>query len=106
ALELFVGRLWSGDGFLANATNFVPFYATSCEGLARDVQTLLLRLGIVSGVHAKEFKYRGGVRPGYTVHILGDGSLAAFVERILPHVVGREAQAERLREYLSATPPG
>jgi DNA polymerase-3 subunit alpha len=39
-LELFLGRLWSGDGFIANATNFVPFYATSSQVLAYGVQAL------------------------------------------------------------------
>src|SRR5207244_5588884 len=58
-LEIFLGRLWAGDGFIANATNFVPFYATSSPDLARDVQALLLRFGIQSGVHVKAFRYRG-----------------------------------------------
>src|SRR5262249_12226464 len=70
-VETFLGRLWSGDGFFANEDQFVPFYATSSVRLARDVQTLLLRLGIISGVHEKTFKYREGTRQGYTVHLLG-----------------------------------
>jgi DNA polymerase III subunit alpha len=102
-LELFLGRLWTGDGFLASATLAVPYYATSSTELACDVQTLLLRLGIVSGVRFKEFKYRGGVRPGYTVHLLGDGSVAEFARRIVPHVVGREQQIELLLNYLHTT---
>jgi DNA polymerase-3 subunit alpha len=95
-LELFVGRLWAGDGFIANADQFVPFYATSSEGLARDVQTLLARLGIVGGFHAKQFKYRGETRPGYTVHLLGDSSIETFLERVTPHCVGREEHVSLL----------
>src|SRR5207253_1241578 len=46
-VELFLGRLWAGDGFIAGAgNNHVPFYATSSKQLAKDVQALLLRLGI------------------------------------------------------------
>src|SRR6476660_6503240 len=96
-LELFLGRLWSGDGFIANASNIVPFYATSSEYLASGVQRLLLRLGIVSGVHRKLFKYRGQERPGWTVHLVGDGAIETFVRPVVPHVVGREVAVTRLR---------
>jgi DNA polymerase-3 subunit alpha len=105
-LELFLGRLWAGDGFIANETQAVPFCATSSAQLARDVQTLLLRLGIVSRIHYKRFKYRGGVRPGYTVHLLGEDSIQTFVRRILPHCLGREAQASQLIEHLKSTARG
>ena len=101
-LELFLGRLWAGDGFLANATQAVPYYATSSEQLARDVQTLLLRLGIVSGVHSKTFNYRGAERAGYTVHLLGDDSIATFVARVGPHCLGRDPQLALLRASPSA----
>ena len=96
-IELFLGRLWSGDGFVANATNFVPFYATSSRELARDVQTLLSRLGIISGIHEKGFKYRGEVRPGWTVHLVGSTSIAQFVRLIAPHIVGRDAALVSLK---------
>src|SRR5205823_12642277 len=96
-LELFLGRIWAGDGFIiGTGTNYIPFYATSSLGLARDVQTLLLRLGIFSGVHAKAFKYRGEERPGFTVHLLGEQSIETFVTRVGPHCFSREEQVERL----------
>ena len=104
-VALFLGRLWAGDGFLANATQAVPFYATSSVQLARDVQTLLLRLGIVSGVHAKRFKYRGGERPGYTVHLLGDGSICTFIDRVTPHCLGREVAVAKLVAYVASVDP-
>ena len=102
-LELFVGRLWAGDGFISGSSNQIPFYATSSEGLARDVQTLLLRLGIVSGIHSKRFKYRGGFRPGFAVHVIGDGSRETFVRRVAPHALGRARQVEILVRSLAAT---
>ncbi len=105
-LELFLGRLWAGDGFIANEALAVPFYATSSAQLARDVQTLLLRLGIVSRIHHKQFKYRGGLRPGYTVHLLGERSIETFAARVLPHCLGRDVAAERLTQHLRTTARG
>jgi DNA polymerase III subunit alpha len=105
-LELFLGRLWAGDGFLADKQLAVPFYATSSPGLAWDVQTLLLRLGILSGVHEKVFPYKGELRPGYTVHLLGDGTVELFLARIAPHCLGRERQVELVRRHLSSTERG
>ena len=99
-VALFLGRLWAGDGFIANATQFTPFYATSSRGLAEDVQALLLRFGIQSGVHTKAFKYRGQIRPGYTVHLVGDDAAARFWLYIAPHCLGREAAVSLLRESL------
>jgi len=102
-VAFFVGRLWAGDGFIAGAGgNHVPSYATSSQGLARDVQQLLLRLGITSGVHEKRFKYRGEERPGFTVHVLGDGMVRRFFERIAPHCVGRDDQVALLEGHLAS----
>jgi DNA polymerase-3 subunit alpha len=96
-LELFLGRLWAGDGFICGAgNNYTPFYATSSAGLARDVQTLLCRLGIFSGVHEKHFKYRGEERRAFTVHLLGEGSFESFIRRVGPHCLSREEQVARL----------
>jgi DNA polymerase-3 subunit alpha len=105
-LELFLGRLWTGDGFISGTgTNYVPFYATSSRQLAIDVQLLLSRLGILSGVHEKTFAYRGGSRTGFTVHLIGDGSIRAFLDRIAPHCIGRSAQIAALRLRLGTVAP-
>jgi DNA polymerase-3 subunit alpha len=105
-LALLLGRLWSGDGFLANATQAVPWYATSSAALARDVQDLLLRQGIVSRVTRKTFAYRDQDRPGYTVHILGEGARERFLERIGPHIVSRDLQMAQLRAQVEASNSG
>ncbi len=102
-IELFLGRLWAGDGFIANDALRVPFYATSSRRLAEDVQHLLLRLGIVGRIHEKQFKYRGGTRPGFTVHVLGDGAAETFLARIAPHCLGRESAVELLRAHVAGT---
>ena len=88
----------------------VPYYATSSEQLARDVQTLLVRLGIVSRIHTKNFRYRyrGETQDpvGFTVHLIGEDSVQSFSDRILPHVVGRDEDVRRLRERLATMPAG
>ncbi len=105
-IELFLGRLWAGDGFIANKDQFTPYYATSSPILARDVQTLLLRLGIPSGVHEKQFRYRGGLRTGYTVHLVGEGSAETFLTRVVPHALGREKQEELLCRHIEGSRRG
>ena len=95
-IELFLGRMWAGDGYIGAAGQDRPFYATSSRQLAVDVQDLLLRLGILSGLHTKAFKYRGQLKPGYTVQLLGDEAVRRFVDRVGPHCVGREDEVDAL----------
>ncbi|HVR85813.1 MAG TPA: DNA polymerase III subunit alpha, partial [Planctomycetota bacterium] len=102
-LALFLGRLWSGDGWVSNDEQPVPCYATSSQSLAVDVQHLLLRLGIVSGIHEHPPSSRGGSRAGFTVHVAGEVGARRFLRRITPHCVGREVEAEHLRRYLETT---
>ena len=102
-LELFLGRLWSGDGSLGDRNLKVPYYATSSAALAWGVQSLLIRLGIQSGIHEKAFRYRGGIRKGFTVHILGEGTLEKFLTRLGPHLLGRATQKEILLSHLETT---
>ena len=55
---LFIGVLWSGDGFIYCKNNTVPYYATSSKRMAMDVQNLLLKLDIVSSIIEKMYKYK------------------------------------------------
>jgi len=105
-IELLLGRMWSGDGFIIGLSNTVPYYATSSERLARDVQDLLLRLGVVACVQKKQFKYRGGLRPGYAVYLIGEDSVRRFVERVVPHCVGRDAPIQALKARLGVVQGG
>ncbi|HFD38365.1 MAG TPA: DNA polymerase III subunit alpha, partial [Anaerolineae bacterium] len=48
-IALLVSRLWAGDGYLGRQESYVhAYYATASETLARQLQHLLLRLGIVA----------------------------------------------------------
>ena len=84
ALCFSVDCVQRGDGFIANKTLKVPFYATSISGpLPYGVQTLLLRFGIVSRIHHKRFLYRGGISPtAFAVHVLGEDSAETFLVRL------------------------
>lgn len=105
---IFLGRLWSGDGFVGSPGQ-MPYYATSSHQLARDVSNLLLRLGILNGIHEKtmRYRYRGESRTavGYTVHLFDD-SLQAFCSKIAPHMIGRETQLSEYIEHRSRQPRG
>ena len=105
-LRLFLGRLWAGDGFIANQALAMPYHATSSEELARGVQRLLLRLSMVSGIQTKRFRYRGGIRIGYTVRLIGTDSVERFEREIVPHVLGRDRAIAFLREHLASTRRG
>ncbi|MBI3319613.1 MAG: hypothetical protein HYZ89_03395, partial [Candidatus Omnitrophica bacterium] len=99
-LALFLGRLWSGDGHIWSKTGpHVPFYATSSNRLASQVQHLLLRLGMLSVVKRKQFRYRNTIRPGYTVYLTGRQHVLRFVDLVGPHVIGPAQSLHALRAY-------
>ena len=99
-LAVVIGRFWSGDGFVfGKGSNSTPYLATSSQRMARQLQHLLLRLGMVSRVTEKVFAYKEG-RVGYTVHLLGRRSLEVFAAVIVPHLIGRDAQIQLLNRFL------
>ena len=59
-----------------------------------------------SGIHIKQFKYRGTLREGYTVRLIGENSVERFVELLAPHCLSRETAVETLRAYLAGTARG
>jgi DNA polymerase-3 subunit alpha len=88
AIALLISKLFQGDGCVHLAERSI-YYATSSQGLARDVQRLLLKIAVASTVHRKSFAYRGGVRPGFTVNVLGGRpAYARFQALVGPHLVG------------------
>ncbi len=102
-VALFLGRLWSGDGHVwSNTGPAVPFYATSSQRMAHQVSHLLLRLGMVSVVREKQFKYRGTVRPGFTVSMCGKEPVLQFIQMVGPHMIGHERSLQKLRRHYEA----
>lgn len=102
-IAIFLGRLWSGDGHIFSQHGSVPFYATASKTLARQAQLLLLRLGIVSRIVEKKFRYREGIKIGWAVYTTGDDSLRLFLNTIGPHIVGREKPLKALAKKVETT---
>jgi replicative DNA helicase len=80
AIATFLRHLWSTDGcvYLARGQRAAPivYYATSSPGLATDVQSLLLRLGI-NAILSRVGNTRG--RPQYHVKLTGAPDVARFL---------------------------
>jgi DNA polymerase-3 subunit alpha len=106
-LALLLGRMWAGDGFVGSP-NQMPYYATSSVGMASDLQLLLLRLGIVSRVHRKLFRYRYEDQQkeavGYTVHLVGKESVLNFLAKVAPQALGREGQVKLFSAHVAKLP--
>ncbi len=107
-LALFLGRLWSGDGFIFSKNNTVPFYSTSSQRLCQQTQGLLLRFGIVSHAVKKRFKYRykdvEQIKLGYALYLYGYESIISFLQNICPYIIGKDGQINKLKSYLKRIP--
>jgi replicative DNA helicase len=102
-VALLLQHLWATDGSIAprrqGRGGHSVYYATTSEGLARDVAALLLRLGIVARVGTANKK---GYRQSFHVRISGADS-----QRLFLSVVGafgpRVPGAARLTKLLAET---
>ncbi len=84
-LGLLFARMWEGDGHI-HLEGRLLYYATSSERLARQLQHLLLRLGIVSRVRAVRFPHQDG-RIGYQVRVTGNDNLTRFRDQVACHFI-------------------
>lgn len=99
-LKIFLAKLWQGDGTVS-IKNQQLFYATSSHQLAEDVAHLLLRFGIWSSIHEKNFKYRGGIKKGWTVIITHRENIFRFAAHIAPHMIGEKQKKVFLLNSIS-----
>ncbi len=85
-VALFLHHIWATDGCVWADPNLAKqprvYYATTSHRLARDVQTLLLRIGISSTVRSVP---QGHHRTGYHVIVQGSENQVRFAERIGCH---------------------
>jgi len=91
-LSLLVARMWEGDGHI-NVEGRSLFYATASERLARQLQHLLLRLGIVTRLREVMFPYKEG-RLGYQLFVTGYEDIHRFAEAVGRHMLSAERQAK------------
>ncbi len=92
SIAIFLGKLWQGDGAVS-VVNSQLMYATSSLRLAHDVQHLLLRFGIISTIHSKRFKYRGGIKLGWSVVVSHRENISLFANAIGAHLIGPKQEA-------------
>lgn len=84
-VALFVNRFWSSDGHIAVKRRVLELILAS-EGLVRDIQFLLLRLGISSRLSFKlaKFTHKGERKTAsaWRLTVSGAGPVAAFFDRV------------------------
>jgi len=102
-IAVFLRHLWATDGCVHlshGASHYANvYYASSSEGLARDVQSLLLRLGINGTLSRRSQGTKG--RDQYHVHVSGRQELLAFLTIV--GVLGRNKTLHKraILDYLS-----
>jgi len=101
-IERFLGVLYACDGHIYASDRIRQIgYSTISERLARDVQHLLLRLGIVSCIRTlKRAVYEGTDKIAREVRVTGQAGIRTFCNRI--DVCGKVPQAARALAGLNA----
>ncbi len=101
----FLGVMYACDGHVYCSERLAQIgYTTISERLARDVQHLLLRLGIVATIRTlKRPVYEGTGKVAREVRITSQESLRRFCKLIA--VPGKEDRQEQVLERLEAAPP-
>jgi replicative DNA helicase len=101
AIALFLRHLWATDGCIRLKSGFYPpavYYASSSERLARDVQSLLLHVGINAWLRRRSQNGKG--RDQYHVSLSGKFELERFADVV--RAVG-EYKKQGLREVMAYT---
>jgi replicative DNA helicase len=103
-IATFLRHLWSTDGCVkapsGKTRHPAIYYASSSEGLARDVQALLLRLGINSVLCQRDQGHKG--RPQHHVLIMGREDVLAFADRIGVAGKRRTDELSRSRAWVAS----
>jgi replicative DNA helicase len=101
-IALFLNRLFATDGWVAISGGQNPAigYSSVSERLARQVQHLLLRFGIIGRLRKRSIKYQNERRPTWQIDITHATSLRTFAAEI--GIFGKE---EKLRRALTLLAP-
>ncbi|MCA9997996.1 MAG: replicative DNA helicase [Anaerolineales bacterium] len=93
-LALFLNRLFACDGsvYVQGEGQTAVSYATVSPQLARGVQHLLLRFGILAKLRHRHVTYQGNPRPVYELRLTDGESILTFVQEI--GALGREGAIE------------
>ena len=88
---LLLSKIFQGDGCI-NLKRKYPqiFYSTSSLLLAKQLQHLFLKLGIITTIHKKSFKYREGYKKGYTLTLNRHNNIKNFYNNCGAYLVGEK----------------
>ena len=97
---LFLNRLFATDGWasVVNGSQAQLGYATVSQRLARQVQHLLLRFGVIASLRKRFVKYKESRRVSWQLDITDARSIETFVSEI--GIFGKEEALSRVSESL------
>jgi len=100
-LALFLNRLFATDGWasLLSSSQVQLGYATVSEKLARQVQHLLLRFGIIAALKKRFVKYQNTRRLAYQIDITDALSIKTFIAEIC--IFGKEEALDKINNFLA-----
>lgn len=104
-LALFLNRLFACDGtiFIQNGTQAIISYTTASIALAKDINHLLLRFGIIAKLRRRKINYRDTKRDMYQLRITNKQSIFTFVDEI--GALGKEQNIEQVRDLCKRQQP-
>jgi replicative DNA helicase len=100
-LALFLNRLFATDGWasvLASGQSQLGF-ATVSEKLARQIQHLLLRFGVIAALKSRSIKYQDTHRPAWQLDITDACSIRNFIDEIA--IFGKEVAVEKVEAAIA-----
>ncbi len=99
-VALFLNRLFSTDGWATLLTSGQSQlgYCSVSEGLARQVQHLLLRFGIIAALKKRLVKYKDTRNPAWFIDITNAKSIKIFISEI--GIFGKEEALSKVEEAL------
>ncbi len=100
-IALFLNRLFATDGWatVLNSGQSQLGYATVSEKLARQIQHLLLRFGIIASLRNRSVKYQNQQRQIWQLDITDERSIKTFIDEI--GIFGKEKAINAVGEAIS-----
>ncbi|OAB59182.1 replicative DNA helicase [Phormidium willei BDU 130791] len=100
-LALFLNRLFATDGWAAvlNSGQCQLGYLSVHEVLARQIQHLLVRFGIIAALKHRQVRYKDERRPAWQLDITHVQSIRRFIDEI--GIFSKEEAIERVRQSLA-----
>jgi replicative DNA helicase len=104
-LALFLNRLFATDGWatvLASGQSQLGYCSVS-ETLARQLQHLLLRFGVVAALKSRSVKYKETRRPAWQLDITDACSIRNFIDEIA--IFGKAAAVQQVADAVANRKP-